>query len=154
MNKFDQLFLWVWVAISILVTILSLRLGVGTFSGPGPGLFPFVFAIFLGTTSIIYLITTHFKQIQTSNAQIRPEAIYLKRPSLVVLFLIIYSLCLSRIGYLISTFILLFILFNIGPSTKREWRTAIIGALTTAMMSYLIFNKLLQIPLPKGILGI
>ena len=154
MNKFDQLFLGVWVVIAILVAILSLRLGVGTFSGPGPGLFPFVFAIFLGTTSTIYWITSHFKQTRASNAQIPPETIYWKRPSVVVLFLIIYSLCLTRIGYLISTFILLFILFNIGLGTKRKWKMAIIGAVATAVTSYLIFNKLLQIPLPKGILGI
>lgn len=153
MNKFDQIIWWVWVAISILVCFLSLNVGVGTFSEPGPGLFPFVFAIFLGSASIIYLITSYFKQIRNSGAQIKYEELQLKRPGLVILFLLIYSLFLTRIGYLVSTFFLLFFLFNTAPNAKREWKLGVIGALATVVISYIIFNKLLQIPLPKGILG-
>ena len=153
MNKMDRIILWVWTAISILVCLMSLDLGVGTFSAPGPGLFPFVFAILLGSTSIIYFVSSYLSQDLTSRAQIKVEEIYWRRPGFVILSMIIYSLLLHRIGFLVCTFILLFVLFSTASSPKREWKVAGIGALATVVVSYIIFSKLLQIPLPRGILG-
>ena len=154
MNKYDRIIWFLWIAISIFVSFLSLDVGVGTFSEPGPGLFPFVFAIILGGASIFHLIHFHFKQVQKGGGQIKFEKYYLKRPVLIILFLIIYSLVLSRIGYLVSTFILLFILFAYAvPGSKREWKIAVIGSISVAIFSYIIFGKILQIMLPRGILG-
>jgi hypothetical protein len=130
-----------------------LNLGVGSFSEPGPGLFPFVFAIFLGGASSIYLAVFCLMQGGNSSAQIKSEEILWRRPGLVVLCLVIYSLFMVWIGYLVATFILLVILFNATPGAKREWKYTPVGALATVLLSYFVFSKLLQIPLPRGILG-
>ncbi len=154
MNKYDRIIWFLWIAISIFVSFLSLDVGVGTFSEPGPGLFPFVFAIILGTASIIHLIKFYFKQALKGGEQIKYEEIYFKRPVLIILFLIIYSLFLGRLGYLISTSVLLLILFVYAvPGKKREWKLAIIGSISVAIFTYIIFGKVLQIMLPRGILG-
>ncbi len=153
MNRFNKIILGVWIAFSLLISFMSLNLGVGTFSEPGPGLFPFVFAISLGGASIIYLAVSCLMQVGNSSVQIKSEEIFWKRPGLVVLCLVIYSLFVVRIGYLVATFILLIILFNASPGAKREWKYTAVGALATVFLSYFVFSKLLQIPLPRGILG-
>ena len=153
MNRINQIILGLWVAVAFLVSFMSLNLGVGNFSAPGPGLFPFVFAVFLGGASIIYFAVTHLKQAGHQRVRIQSEEIFWKRPGMVVLLLAIYSLFFVCIGFLTATFILLIILFNISTGTKREWRVTAVGTLATVVISYVIFSKLLQIPLPRGILG-
>ena len=153
MNRFDRIILGVWIAISILISFMSLNLGVGTFSTPGPGLFPFVSAVFLGGASIIYFAFSYLRRAGKGSVPIKSEEILWKRPGLVVLFLVIYSLLVVPIGYLVATFILLVTLFNASPGAKREWKYTFAGALATVFISYFVFCKLLQIPLPRGILS-
>jgi putative tricarboxylic transport membrane protein len=153
MNKMDRIILWVWAAISILVCLMSLDLGVGTFSAPGPGLFPLVFAILLGSISMIYLISSYLPRFLIGRAQVKAEEVYWRRPGFVILSMVIYSLLLHRIGFLVCTFILLFVLFTTASRPKREWKVSGIGAFATVVASYIIFSKFLQIPLPRGILG-
>ena len=149
----NQIILGLWVAVAFLVSFMSLDLGVGNLSAPGPGLFHFVFAVFLGGAPVIYLAVTRLKQAAPKRVRTPSEEILWKRPALVVLLLAVYSLFFFRIGFLIGTFILLVILFNISPGTKSGWRAAAAGASATAVISYLVFSKLLRIPLPRGILG-
>ena len=153
MNKADPIILAVWTGISILVCFLSLNLGIGTFSAPGPGLFPFVFGIFLGSASILYYFISFRRSYRPSQKEAPDEGIYWRRPGWVILSLVLYCLVLVPVGFLVSTSFLLFILFNAGPGAKREWKLPLVGALTAVAISYLTFYKLLQIPLPRGILG-
>ena len=153
MNRVDQIILWVWAGIAVLVCLLSLDLGVGTLSQPGPGLFPFIFAIFLGAASVIYYAISCWGRLRLGRSPVEYGEILWRRPVFVIISLVIYSLFLSRIGFLVGTFFLLGILFNATPGAKREWKMALVGALATSMVSYVIFNKLLQIPLPRGIFG-
>jgi len=153
MDRFNQIILGLWVAVAFLVSFMSLDLGVGNLSAPGPGLFPFVFAVFLGGASVIYLAVARLKQAAAERVPAPSEDLFWKRPAIVVLLLAVYSLFLFRIGFLLATFILLIILFNISPGTERKWRAAAAGASATVVISYLVFGKLLQIPLPRGILG-
>lgn len=153
MTNYDQIIGWVWIAIAILISFLSLKMEIGTFLSPGPGLFPFVFSILLGSMSIINLVISHFKKIQKRSMKIQYKGFHLKRPGLVLVCLFLYASLLTQIGYLITTFLLFFILFKVMSSGKGDFKLAFFGAFATVTGSYIIFNKLLQIPLPKGILG-
>ena len=62
-----------------------------------------------------------------------------------------FALVIENLGYLISTFILMVLLLRaIDP---QKWHVVIAVALSTSLVSYLIFAWLLNIPLPKGFLG-
>lgn len=149
MRRYELIITAAWMALAVLVCILSLEVEVGTLSVPGPGMFPFVFAVFLGGLALLDLVRTAV----AGGPQSKGEEWSWRRPVLAMLFLVLYSLILRPLGYLPSTFILFFFLWQIVPGGKREWRRAVFGASAAALTTYGVFDKLLQIPLPRGILG-
>ena len=58
---------------------------------------------------------------------------------------------LARVGFLISTFLLLIFLFRAGGF--RKWTPTVAIAFVTLSLSYLFFSSWLNIRFPKGFLG-
>ena len=62
-----------------------------------------------------------------------------------------YSLFLDTLGFLVSTFILLLMLFRfVGP---QKWVVAVGGSALASIASYVVFELWLKTQLPRGILG-
>jgi hypothetical protein len=61
-----------------------------------------------------------------------------------------YCLLLTRLGYIISTFVLMLVLFSLGR--MKPWMI-IFASLITVLFSYYLFDHLLETPLPKGVLS-
>jgi hypothetical protein len=74
-----------------------------------------------------------------------------KKVVYVLILLVVYLFMLRPAGFLISTFILLFLLFRV-KGTYRLFTNLIVSVLVTAG-SYLVFQVWLQVQLPQGILG-
>jgi hypothetical protein len=70
---------------------------------------------------------------------------------LVILSIAAYILTLDILGYLVSSSLLLLAIFTIGG--VKGWVRRIIISLISSGAFYVIFKVLLDIPLPKGILG-
>jgi len=68
--------------------------------------------------------------------------------AIVVLFL--YAFILMKLGFALSTFVLMVVLFGIGRSS---YRVVIVSALITTILSLVIFRYFLEVHLPKGIIG-
>jgi len=62
-----------------------------------------------------------------------------------------YILALERIGFLLSGFLLLFIILK--GVENLSWRRAILIPFSTLGVSYLLFHFILKAVLPKGIFG-
>ncbi len=63
-----------------------------------------------------------------------------------------FALALERLGFLLTTFLLMISLLRAIEAQK--WRKVVVVALATALISYAIFSWLLGVPLPAGLLGI
>jgi hypothetical protein len=148
MKRLDQLSGFFWLFISIIVCVESISVRIGSFQNPGPGFLPFGSGIALGTLAIILLITSTMKK------RIEGKVISIREVDLakVILFLIsifLYALFLSWIGYLIMTLgLILFLLIIMERS--RLWIKIIIS-IFIVLTSYVIFYKLLNINLPRGL---
>jgi cell division protein FtsW (lipid II flippase) len=70
---------------------------------------------------------------------------------LILLILVAYSLFLNWLGYLISTFSLMFCLLFVGTEKERWWLVIGVALLATSV-SYLVFNVWLRCNFPEGIL--
>ncbi len=70
----------------------------------------------------------------------------------VLLSLTVYAALLERLGFLISTFLL--VAFLLRSIETKKWSGTIFVALISALMSYALFELWLHTRLPKGILGI
>ncbi len=129
----------------------SLKLGLGRMSAPGPGLIPFATGGLIIILSLGVIVETHLR----SKDEVEVKLFRGKRMGVIIsvfLSLFLYILLLNLIGFYISTFLLLLFLFKI--SEKQSWGFAIGASLLTTIFTFLLFDYLLNLSFPKGLLGI
>jgi len=146
-NQVDGSF---WLFISVFVCVQATSYRIGTIQFPGPGFLPFWAGILLGSLSIILIITNILKKKEEKITNLWKGTEWGKI-CLVLLSLYIYSILLTKVGYLITTFGLMIILFGIKGKPKL-WIQGL-SALLTVLMTYVIFYFGLKVLLPKGVLG-
>lgn len=138
-----------WVAISIFVCIESIKEGIGTFHSPGPGFFPFWVGVFLGIFSIIIVVSGTRKGKDRGKIIDLWKGMQWHKVLFFIITLAVYCTLFTKLGYFITTFALIGFLFGIikRPKWWIQWGAAFL----VTLLSYLIFYKLLEVPLPKGI---
>jgi hypothetical protein len=138
-----------WIALGLFVIILSYGLGIGGLSNPGPGLMPFALGCFLCIVSLYFLCEIVLKQgSRDKDVREKKDRTHFGKLGLVLAALFAYPLLLEPLGFLITSFSVLFVLFR---SMSNRWFTVLLGSLFTALISYFLFT-FLGVQLPKGIL--
>ena len=151
MDRRDLLGGLFWLAISIFVCLVSIQDDFGTFHSPGPGFFPLLSAIVLGAFAIILLVTSNLKNRWERKIADLWEGLEWKKVAWVLFSLFTYPLVLPFLGYLLATFGLMAFLLGVMRRSKPWVRG--VNALIVTLASYVIFYILLDVRLPKGILG-
>jgi putative tricarboxylic transport membrane protein len=134
--------------------LLSLTMPLGTFRMAGTGMFPLFLGILLVILSGAFIskILLHGKGEQgKKDAPVESS----KSPLQLILFLgamVLATLFLNPLGYPLISFLLMTALLRI-LGIKR-WRQNIAISLVTAAGSYFLFVKWLDIPMPKGCIGL
>jgi putative tricarboxylic transport membrane protein len=130
-----------------IVTILgSNGLAIGTIRDPGAGFFPFLGGIGLVVLSLILLVQA--LRGRSMGVQRFGE---LLRPCILVIGLLAYALLFDPAGYIITTIVLSVVVLLILEE-KSWWVVGGVSVLI-AVGTYFLFDRLLQTPLPTGILG-
>jgi putative tricarboxylic transport membrane protein len=129
----------------------AMRLGLGTVHRPGVGFLPLLVGGCLAITAFYSLIIDIWTRTKNNTKEKFFAGSWVK-VVVVVCCLGVYVLVLPIVGYLLSTFLLFTFLFRTGG--VQRWRLALLAALLTASISYLLFGFLLNIRFPKGFLGI
>lgn len=131
----------------------SLRMPIGTFRAAGSGLFPLGLGILLMGLSGTLLIKSY---IQSKRIRERTmQAGVARSTKQVVLFMgaiVVATLLFKSLGYPLMAFLLLLALLRILG--VRRWTYNLSLSLLTATGAYLLFVLWLQIPLPKGFIGL
>lgn len=135
-----------FILIGIGVTVRAVGLQIGTATEPKPGFFPFLGGIGLTVLSGIYLVRSLWRGGGPED-KIKGD---LWRPTFLVLGLVIYVLTFNPLGYVLATFILSAIVLWIMDT--RPWWTLAGVSLGLALASYILFDRLLGVTLPKGIM--
>lgn len=151
-----------WIGVAGGISFLSLQLPLGdirqAFDLPGPGFFPLVLGVLLAILGASLLIKPWVEGRKAKESKEKPpgvgtaEAVFWmnKRAFSVLVSLVIYSIVFERLGFLLSTFLFLVLLFR-GISSQR-WTISLITAVSVSLVSYLIFDIWLMAQLPKGFL--
>jgi hypothetical protein len=130
------------MAIGIFFATGALKLGVGTLRSPGPGFLPVIMATILILSSLFTLGRGLIRPV-------RPISRFpWRRHVLMIASVFFYGLLLGLIGFLLSTFITMFILFGLLRG-KSSWIMVLIYAAITAMTGWLVFSVALNIPFPS-----
>ncbi len=137
-----------WLFIGLGFTIGGFRYGFGSWHEPGPGLLPVVFGIALSALSLILLIATLYDRKKAEPRLFWQEKGSWKPVIFTILPLCGYMLLLHFVGFILTTFFLLFFLLKyVG---KKRWIASILVALIFSSFSYFLFSRILGTPLPKG----
>ncbi len=151
MKKYDQISGVVWFLFAFYICIESLRLPLGSWRDPGPGFLPLGAGIVLAILSLTAFFQARFRVEEKARkgwySQERWKSILL-----ILAVLSGYALFLESLGFLISTFLLLVMLFRFVE--PQRWVVVIGGSAMASIASYVIFELWLKTQLPKGILGI
>jgi hypothetical protein len=126
----------------------SLRLPLGSWQNPAPGFFPFLLSLALAALSLTLLIGSFKKP----GAAPQPDHASRSRKvwgTLAGLFA--FYAFMEPLGFLISSFLVL--VFLLRAIAMQRWRLTVGISAGTALASYLVFDRLLKLPLPRGMAG-
>ena len=142
-DVFVSLFL---ICVGIGVATRAIGLKVGTALDPQPGFFPFLSGATLAILSVILLLkawTGRSVGIQAFGS--------IGRPAVIILGLVVYVVIFEWVGYVIGTTLLSAIM--LWASDAKRWRLVVLVSLTVAIATHILFDRVLSVPLPNGILG-
>lgn len=131
-------------------------LGIGGSLQPGPGFFPLVIGSLLVLCSVLIL----FQEVK-SRSLTRPRGytesaggLGTKRHSFDVIItsvcLLLFIVAIEPLGFLTAMFCL--VLFLIAGIGRRPWKVALIYALVAVLFVHIVFERLLMLRLPLGIM--
>jgi putative tricarboxylic transport membrane protein len=150
MKNPDQTSSLFWLVVGIGITIGSLKYGFGTFVSPGAGFITFFAGAILCFLSLILLIASvRNRELQAGFGDLW-KGLEVGKVLYVLSLLAVYALVLQTLGFLVSTFLLLALLFRV----KADYSLGKVILLSFLISSgaYLIFDFWLRVQLPKGIL--
>ena len=142
MNRISlvRLILFSLIIFSGVYSIGAIQLKIGTPTMPGPGFMPLLLGISLSGASIISLVMSYSGKSGGEKKDCKEKVLsvsILKKPLLMCTVVILYALVLNHLGYVISVFLLMMVLFKgIDP---QKWLIALFAAALTTIVSYFIF---------------
>lgn len=148
--------LWTGLFLMILSGLVireSFDLEIGTPHNPGSGFMYLGTALVLEVLALQQVIKALLSQGEEGFDKVPEQAPAKTHPwriVAVVLANIFYIVLLEKIGFLICTFVLMCFLLQINERGKWVW--AIGGAALASFVSYVVFSRLLQLNLPKGVI--
>jgi hypothetical protein len=140
-----------WLIIAIFVCFEAGRTGLGSFHDPGPGFLPFLAALVLGMLALTVIANTLVRTRGTLKVAALWKGRNWGKVLIVIILLVAYSLLLTVLGYIVTTFVLMIFMFGLLGRPKL-WIQSV-SALVTSVVTYLIFAVWLQVQLPKGVFG-
>jgi putative tricarboxylic transport membrane protein len=147
MRKSGDLFSGLFfLCVGLGVTIGAIRLGLGKAVEPQPGFFPFLSGMALTVLSAVLFFQAWIGQSAGTQAFGN-----LWRPSMIVAGLVVYVLIFDLAGYIVATIILSAIVLRVMEAKKR-WVVAVMS-LFLSIGSYVLFDRVLGVTLPNGILA-
>ena len=141
-----------WLGVGILLSLWATRYSIGSLTLPGPGSLPLVLGLILILLSIIVIA----RGILTSRVTGGDSPSFLltgwKKGVYTVVILLLGAFFFERLGYLLTFFLL--IVFLMRGAGAQSWKRTVLVAICSALGVYLVFVRLLEQPLPLGLLGI
>lgn len=134
--------------LGIAITIQALRLRFGSWEEPGPGFFPFWSGAILASLSFLVFVKAFLGP--PSEGELWRLRERWGQLALVVGVLLGYALVLEALGFLLSTFVLLVVLFRLMRAGRLLTAIGSSGAISALV--YVVFKFWLGVQLPSGLL--
>jgi hypothetical protein len=133
-----------FAVIGIVFVIGAIELTIGMPTEPHPGFFPFVDGVILIALSVIFLFRTWGERTGEGSAFGNVRGLVI-----VVIAMVLYVATLESLGYVITTAVLSGVVLYVLDTKPRAIVLVSVGL---AVISYLLFTRLLGVILPPGLL--
>lgn len=150
MKSCDKIIGLIWFVLGSGLTIEAVRLGLGKFQLPGIGFMGFVIGVSLGVSGLVLAVLATLK-VKKGDDKILVGQNW-RNVMIPLLALLIYIILMEPLGFLISTFLLIFLLFKM--TTPKRWCASLATSAIVVLLSYVVFFVWLKVPLPKGYFGL
>ena len=150
MKRADVTVALILTGLAAFVLLEAGRLSFGSMRVPRTAFFPVILATLLLILSLI-LLGRALRGAPTGRGPERIEAEGWYRIGATLATLVGFALALERLGFLLSTLLLMVLLLRAIESLS--WPRVLAVALVTSLVAYALFGWLLGIPLPAGILA-
>ena len=150
MKTLDQTSSLFWLLVSILVFAESLRIGIGTVQNPGMGFVAFGASGILGILSLVLFLQASLRKEDTPSKPLFARTLW-RRVLFVLLALTVYARVMPELGYLISTFLLMSLLFWVLERGRIGF--VLLYSLLATIFTHLVFSKWLNCQFPHGLFG-
>ena len=150
MNWLDRLNSLFLMALAALIFFSSIQLGLGNLRKPGAGFIPFLASVLVFCLSDIVLLTGTKRHVRGEKKTGMAWGNAAKM-MIMVIALALYISMLKTVGYLLSDWLLMFLMFLIF--NPRKWYFHIVSAILVSGVSFAIFRGL-GVQLPTGIFSL
>jgi len=142
----------IWLFFGGIITFQSYRIGIGTIHNLGPGMLPFLLGIILMLLSVSLLFHAYrdWRKRETQKETIW-IGLNFRKMATVIVALILNGFLLDKIGFTLSVFVTMFILFRTVGSMKL-FKVLVLSCLTVGL-SYLVFVVILDVVFPSFPIG-
>jgi len=137
--------------VGLFVTISSVFYGIGSFSGPGPGFITLLAGVALTILSLILFAASGRRKLPFQGLRQIWEGHEPKNIVYVLGLLVVYTFLLEPVGFLITTFFLMVLLFRVQGNYSYKKVLSLSAAVT--ILCYIIFVQFLGVQLPRGVMG-
>jgi len=135
-----------WLAVGVFFAVGGILLKLGTLRNPGPGFLPLMMASLLVAFSLFVFVRGLVEPGKVlRGVQWRSQAV-------LVVSVLLYGLLLGFAGFLLSTFVLMFVVFGLFFEGMRRWPKVLFYAAATAVIGWLVLSVALKVPFPRGTL--
>ena len=141
---------WVFLGLGICLYALHLKLWAAA-TGPGSGFLPFIAGVFVGLIGLALLIREWSRRPREPGAPFWEDADGRNRVGMVVVALCVMAYLMPILGFLLAA--VLVMTFLLGLTERTPLASAIALAVVSTGSIYWLFGSLLQVRLPKGLLG-
>jgi putative tricarboxylic transport membrane protein len=142
----------VMLLFGVLSAALSLQLPLGRFRAPGSGLFPFALGLLLVLLAGLYLGSLSRRGSEGTQAASGPWIPAVGRMPAFLAAIVAATALFVPLGFPATAFVLMASLLRILG--MKRWSLVLTVSAIAAVASYGLFVQWLQIPLPKGWIGL
>ena len=150
MDRYDKITSFLWFCLGLYVAIKASFIGIGSMSNPGPGFIFLWGGMGLCFFSVIVFASVCFKKSGGRKKAILWKEIRWKKLILLILSLLVFTYFFEKIGFVISVLLLMVYLFK--GIEYQKWSVAVVSAVLTSLLAYVVFAVFLGCQLPRGLL--
>ncbi len=136
--------------LSGVIALQSYRLGIGSVGNPGPGFIFFYAALFIGIMAVLLLVGSRRDKEKEAGPGVF-ENVHWVKVLLPFFYILVYALFLEKAGFIVCTFLLIFLLLK--TIEAKRWSVAIFVGIAASLGTYAMFELWLHVRLPKGLMG-